>query len=134
MSYSEILNNNKVVAVLGYSKNPSRASNRIGRYLLANGYIVYGVNPNLNGETIDGIKCFNSLADVPEEIDIVNVFRRSEHLQNIVNEILQLKNKPKVIWAQIGVLDSNAEEMALANDIQYIENKCIMIEHLNLLT
>lgn len=132
MSYSELLKNSKVVAVLGFSKNPSRASNRIGRYLLANGYTVYGVNPNLKVETIDGIKCFNTLADIPDEIDIVNIFRRSEHLVNILNEILQLKSKPKVIWAQTGVLESKAGEIALLNGIQYIENRCIMIEHQNL--
>ncbi|HMS65593.1 MAG TPA: CoA-binding protein [Ignavibacteria bacterium] len=129
MNFSEIFEKYKVIAVLGFSQNPARPSNRIARYLNENGFIVYGVNPNLKDKIIDGIKCFEELKSVPDKIQLVNIFRRSEFLQSIMNEILHLNYIPEVVWAQIGVMDKKAEEIAAKNQISYIENKCIMTEH-----
>lgn len=128
-SLIEIFNNSKVIAVIGFSENPARPSNRIGRYLAVNSYTVYGINPILAGKSVDDIICYGSLSKVPFKIDIVNVFRRSEFLSGIVNEVLMLKDRPSVIWTQYGVIDSVAKDLAYKNNIEYVENKCIMTEH-----
>lgn len=129
MSIEEILTQNKVIAIVGFSDNHKRPSNRIGRYLFGNGYKVYGVNPRLHGQVVDEINCYGFLEDLPEKADIVNVFRRSDYVFDLVKEILDLNYKPKVIWAQIDVISNEAKELAKANGFEYIENKCIMIEH-----
>lgn len=129
MTIEEILNTNKVIAVVGFSDNHSRPSNRIGRYLLGNGFKVYGVNPKLENREVDEIKCYSYLKDLPEQTDIVNIFRRSEFVESLMKEVIALNYKPKVVWTQIGVISSEAKELALQNDIVFIENKCIMIEH-----
>ena len=83
----------------------------------------------LKGKSVDDIICYDSLINVPFKIDIVNIFRRSEFLTGIVNEVLMLKVRPSVIWTQYGVIDSAAKDLALKNNIEYVENKCIMTEH-----
>lgn len=133
MTIKEILENYNEIAVVGFSNNPARPSNRIAKYLLKKKYKVYGVNPNLNCETVDTISCYNSLKDIPLEIQIVNIFRRSEFVYDLVKEVLSLNYKPQVIWTQIGVVDKNAKKLAESNGLTYIENECIMIEHQNLL-
>lgn len=97
-----------VIAVVGYSDDPSRTSYQIGSFLRAVGYTVYAVNPNV--ETIDGEPAYASLADVPEPIDIVNVFRRSEFLAGVVDDAIAIG--AKVVWAQLGVYDPAAAEKA----------------------
>ncbi len=128
----EILKNNKIISIIGFSDNHIRPSNRIGRYLLRNGYKVYGVNPKLNGKMVNEINCYASLKDVPEKTDIVNIFRRSEYVYDIVKEILELSQMPKVIWTQIGVISQESSELAVSNGLIYIENRCIMVEHANI--
>jgi len=93
------------------------------------GYKIYGVNPKLAGKTIDGIKCFSSLAELPEKIDIVNIFRKPHFVFDIVKEVLELGYKPKVIWTQLGIFNEKAKELALQEKMEYIENKCLYIEH-----
>ncbi|MEO8666540.1 MAG: CoA-binding protein [Ignavibacteria bacterium] len=128
----EILTKNKVVAIVGFSDNHLRPSNRIGRYMHGNLFKVYGVNPRLHNKVIDEINCFASLKDVPGQIDIVNVFRRSEFLFDLVNEVLELDTLPKAIWAQVGVVSMDARELAESKGISYVQNKCIMVEHSNI--
>jgi len=132
MSLKNILNNNKTIAVVGFSDNPQRPSNRIGRYLHANGYKVYGVNPRLAGKTVNDIRCYGTLKDLPEKIDIVNVFRRSEFVADVINEVTELNYDPKVIWTQIGVIDVDSKNKAVKLGYEYVENKCIMVEHQNI--
>ena len=130
-NFEKILNECKVIAVVGFSDNHSRPSNRIGRYLLGNGYKVYGVNPRFDNKEVDEIICHPSLQHLPEHADIINVFRRSEFVFDLMNEIMELDYKPRVIWTQIGVFSNESKELAEANGITYVENKCIMIEHSN---
>lgn len=129
MSIEKILTEYNVVAIVGFSDNHSRPSNRIGRYLYGNGFKVYGVNPKLKDKEVDEIYCYGSLAELPEEIEIINIFRRSEFISELMKEILSMNYKPKAIWAQIGVVSYEAKEMVKDTGIEYIENKCIMIEH-----
>lgn len=126
---TDIFNNHKNVAVVGFSDNRTRPSNRVGRYLQGNGFKVYGVNPKLENSIVDEINCFGSLKNLHFEIDIINIFRRSEFLYELVKEILFMKFKPAVIWAQVGVIDNDAKLLAESNGFLYIENRCIMTEH-----
>lgn len=129
MTTKVILEKYKKIAVIGFSDNPTRDARKIAFYLRNNGYIVYGVNPKLDGKIINGIPCYKSIADVPDEIEIVDIFRTSEAVQPIVQEVLNLKYKPKVIWAQLGIFNEEAKKLALENGFEYIENKCILVEH-----
>lgn len=129
MTTDEILNKYKKIAVLGFSQNPVRPSNHITIYLQKSGYAVYGVNPGLAGREIEGIKCYASLSEVPDEVEIVNIFRNSRYLPEIVDEILSLPDKPKVIWTQLEVIDAGAREKAIKAGIEYVEDKCIYVEH-----
>jgi len=133
VTIKNILNNNKIIAVVGFSDNPQRPSNRIARYLKGNGYKVFGVNPRLAGKTVDEIKCYAALRDLPEKADIVNVFRRSDFVADLINEIAELDYKPKVIWTQIGVIDGDSKSKAVKMGYEYVENKCIMVEHQNII-
>ncbi|MBV6479101.1 MAG: putative protein YccU [Ignavibacteria bacterium] len=125
----EIFQKHKSIAVVGFSDNRSRPSNRIGRYLQGNGYHIFGINPRLNKLIVDDIPCFDSILSIPIEVRIINVFRRSEFLFDLIKEILLLKCKPSVIWTQVGVVDNDAKLLAESNGLIYIENKCIMTEH-----
>lgn len=129
MTTDEILNTYKKIAVLGFSQNPERPSNHITIYLQKNGYTVYGVNPGLAGRVVDGINCFASLADIPDELEIVNIFRNARYLPEIIDEVISLPYKPKAIWTQLEVIDSGAREKAIKAGIEYVEDKCIYVEH-----
>src|SRR3972149_7861620 len=104
----ELLLKARVIAVVGYSNKPYRTSYRIGQYLRDAGYKVYPVNPTIS--EIDGQTCYPNLAAVPEPIDIVDVFRRSEYLAEIVDEAIAVG--AKAIWTQLGVVDKDAARHA----------------------
>jgi predicted CoA-binding protein len=121
-----ILSEAKVIAVVGYSDNPSRTSYQIGSCLKDVGYTVYPVNPTV--ESIDGAKSYASLAEVPEAIDIVNVFRRSQFLDGVVDDAIAAG--AKVVWAQLGVADEAAAEKGEAAGVAVIMNTCIKVSYL----
>ncbi|NDJ53891.1 MAG: CoA-binding protein [Chloroflexi bacterium] len=124
-SLRQILRSARVIAVVGHSDKPHRTSYQIGRALKSQGYTVYPVNPTV--EEIDGDRSYSRLADVPEPIDIVDVFRRSEHLQTVVDEAIAVG--AKVVWAQLGVIDHQAAETAEAAGLQMVMDRCIEIEY-----
>ena len=125
----DVLDNAKVIAVVGLSNDPTRASNRIGRYLQQQGYQVVPVNPNLT--EVLGEKCYPDLQSIPVAIDLVDVFRRSEAVYDIV-KAAQEKGVP-VVWTQVGVhCDEESQQLAQDNNMTLIENAYIMVEHRNL--
>lgn len=128
-----ILLKSKTIAVVGFSLNPERPSNRIARYLKLNGYNVFGINPNVKVNSFDGILCFSSLDEIPVKADIINVFRRSEFAKDAVDEAVKMKEKPELIWLQSGVMNEEAKQTAMKHGIEYVENKCIMTEHQKLI-
>lgn len=125
----DVLKAARVIAVVGHSDDPSRTSYRIAQFLRQVGYTVYPVNPMVS--EIDGQPSYPSLAAVPEPIDIVDVFRRSEHLAAVVDEAIQVK--AKTVWAQLGVFDHEAGEKALRAGLNVAMNACIKVEYLRLL-
>lgn len=114
------------IAVVGLSDNPDRPSYGVTKYMIQNGYDITGVRP-AGPEKILHRPCFKSLKDVPGPLEIVNVFRASEHIPALVEELIPFK--PKVLWLQLGISHPQAEARAQAAGIQVISNRCIMIEH-----
>jgi len=120
----DILSLNKVV-VVGMSKNSSKAAHYVPKYLSDNGYDVIPVNPT--ADQILGKKCYGSISEIDEEIDIVDVFRPSDHVLPVIQEAI--KKKPKVIWLQEGIHNSEAEDLAKKAGIKVIFNRCMLAEH-----
>jgi uncharacterized protein len=121
----ELLTKASVIAVVGHSEKPHRTSYNIAQFLRRAGYKVYAVNPLV--ETIDGERSYPSLADVPEPIDIVNVFRRSEYLSGVVDDAIAVG--AKAVWAQLGVYDDEAARKAESAGLPMVMNACIKVEH-----
>jgi predicted CoA-binding protein len=124
-----LLQTARTIAVVGHSDKPHRTSYRIAQYLRQAGYTVYPVNPAVS--EIDGQPSYPDLASVPEPIDIVDVFRRSEHLPAIVAEAIQAG--AKAVWAQLGVEDAQAAAAAEAAGLPIVMDRCIMVDHRSLL-
>ena len=123
----EILSESKNIAVVGLSDKPGRDSRSIALFLKRQGYNVAGVNPLCSVENVDGIKVYRSLKDVPFEIDIVDVFRRSSAIPELIPDVLAVK--PKVLWLQLGIQNDDAVQPAIEAGIETIQNKCILIEY-----
>ena len=124
----DILSLNKV-AVVGMSKNPSKAAHFVSKYLFENGYDITPVNPY--SDEILGKKSYNSVSDIVGDVDIVDVFRPSDQVLPVIREAI--KKKPKVIWLQEGIHNLEAEELAKKAGIKVVFNRCMLAEHQRLL-
>jgi uncharacterized protein len=122
---SEILRKYKTVAVIGMSKNPEKDAYRIPEYLIQNGFNVIPVNPT--ADEILGRKSYKKLSDVPEKIDIVDVFRPSDDIPNYVQDVTAVK--PKVFWEQLGIHNPEAEKKIAAAGIKVVYDHCMLQEH-----
>ena len=118
----------RTIAVVGASPKPERPSHGVARYLALHGYRVFAINPGQAGRDIAGLPTFARLADVPEPIDMVDVFRAPEHLDAVVDEALALVPRPKLIWGQLGVRDDRAAAKAEAAGVAVIMDHCPAIE------
>jgi uncharacterized protein len=121
----EILRAPTTVAVVGISDKPDRDSFQVAKYLLEQGYQVIPVNPTL--ETVLGQRCYPSLRDVPERIDIVDIFRRSDAVPEIVDEAIEVG--AKVVWMQLGVVHEEAAEKAQQAGLKAVMYRCIKRDH-----
>ena len=119
----------KKVVVIGMSKHSSKAAHYVPKYLSDNGYDITPVNPTAN-EILDK-KCYNSVSEITGEIDIVDIFRPSDQVLPVIQEAI--KKKPKVIWLQEGIHNSEAEELARKEGIKVVYNRCMLAEHQRLL-
>jgi predicted CoA-binding protein len=126
---AEILKDARTVAVVGASTNDHRPSHWISGFLLGKGYRVFPVNPLHAGSTILGQPVHASLADIKEPIDLVDVFRQSDHLDAIVDEVLAMNPMPKAIWCQLGVRNDRAAAKAEAAGIKVVMNRALVSEY-----
>lgn len=125
-SFETILLESKTIAVIGLSDKEERDSNRVGKYLQEQGYKVYPVNPHR--EQVLGEKSNKSLKELQiGSIDIVVVFRKPEDVPPIIEDAIALK--PKLVWLQLGITNSEGMQKLLAAGIVGVEDKCIMVEH-----
>ena len=113
------------VTVIGMSKNPSKAAHYVPKYLSENGYDITPINPT--AEQILEKKCYSSISEINEQIDIVDIFRPSDDVLLFVQEAI--KKKPKVIWLQEGIHNLEAEDLARKEGIKVIFNRCMLAEH-----
>ena len=117
------------VAVIGMSKNSSKAAHYVPKYLSDNGYDIKPVNPTTN--QILGKKCYASISEIEEEVEIIDIFRPSEQVLSVIPDAI--KKKPKVIWLQEGIHNSEAEELARKEGITIVFNRCMLAEHQRLM-
>ncbi|NJL07806.1 MAG: CoA-binding protein [Methylacidiphilales bacterium] len=123
-----ILTDTRTIALLGASANPARPSHQVLSYLITAGYRVHPVNPGLAGQTLLGRTVYAHLAEVPEPVEMVDVFRDSSHLPGILAEMLALDVRPKVLWTQIGVVDEVVAAQAESAGIEVVMDRCPAIE------
>lgn len=129
----DILKNVRTIAVLGASPNSARPSYEVMHFLAAHGYRVFPVNPGQAGKEVGELVFYASLTDVPEPIDMVDVFRAPENLPGILEDVLSLKHRPSVLWGQLGVRDDEVAGKAEAAGIKVVMDRCPKIEYPRLL-
>ncbi len=124
----QLLRKARTIAIVGLSPKEDRPSNMVGRYLLAAGYTIYPVNP---GQTeILQQQCYCSLSAIPAKIDIVDIFRRADDVLPFVEEAVRIG--AAAVWMQLGIVNHEAAEYARRNGLAVIMDRCIKIDHSNL--
>jgi uncharacterized protein len=116
----------KNIAVVGMSKNEDKAAHYVPKYLIDHGYNVIPVNPTAT--EILGRKAYPTVSSIPDKVDVVDIFRRSEDVPAVVEDTLK-KEGIKVIWMQEGIYSKEAEDLAMEKDISAVYNRCMMAEH-----
>jgi uncharacterized protein len=127
----ELLRGTKVIAVVGLSANPDRASNQVAWYLHHQGYRLFGVNPNCPEPEVFGVPVLPSLDQVPEPIDLVDVFRRPEHTPDAARAAVAAG--AGAVWLQLGIRSDEARAIAVEGGLRYVEDRCLKVEHARLL-
>ena len=124
-----ILNSVKTIAMVGVSANTSRPSYFAFKYLLERGYRMIPVNPGLAGQDLLGQRVYARLADIPEPVDMVDIFRASQYALAIVQEMIALAPRPQVVWMQLGIRSDAAADLAEENGLKVVMNRCPKIEY-----
>jgi predicted CoA-binding protein len=124
-----ILTSVKTIAVVGASNNEARPSYFLLKYLLGKRYQAIPVNPGLAGKSILGQTVYGHLADIPVPVDMVEVFRRSDAVPGIVDEVLAMAPRPKVLWLQLGIRDDASAARAEAAGLKVVMDRCAKIEY-----
>ena len=123
----DILSKYKIIAMIGVSKDPTKTSTIVMKYMQKYGYKVIPVNPSAKGEKILGENVYEKITDIKEPIDIVDVFRPSKEAFPIAEDTVKIG--AKVLWLQLGIRDENAKKLMEKNNIDYVENKCTKMEY-----
>tara|TARA_B100000029_G_scaffold230656_1_gene228171 strand:- start:91923 stop:92339 length:417 start_codon:yes stop_codon:yes gene_type:complete len=137
MNIEQIFANTSNIAVIGLSKNELRDSYQVSAYMRNVGYNIIPINPTI--DSVMGEKSHSNLKSIPENIlkniELVNVFRKSEFIQEILNEVIEINKKYQkihTVWMQLGIFYEEAEKISEENKLNIITNKCIKIEHAKL--
>ena len=127
----DVLNSTNTIAMVGASSNPERPSNRVMQYLQAAGFRVIPVNPRIGAKGLFGETAYASLKDVPDQIDMVDVFRRSDAVAGIVDELIPIIESKGIryLWLQLGVVDETSAERARKAGLEVVMDRCLKIEH-----
>jgi predicted CoA-binding protein len=125
ISRKELLLSSKVIAIVGLSPKEDKPSNEVAKYLIEAGYRIIPVNPGY--DEILGVKCWHTLSDIPEKVDIVDIFMRADKVIPVVEEALAMK--PRCIWLQLGIVNEEAKKTAESKDITFIMDLCIKREY-----
>ena len=125
----KILDENKIIASVGVSLNPIRPSYFVSRYLSRRGYNIIPVNPAYAGQFLWGNLAYSQLCDITEDIQMVQIFRKSEAVPAIIKDAITHLPKLKTIWMQVGVMHDDAAQKARKHGLQVIQNLCPKMEH-----
>ena len=117
-----VLDNIETIAVVGASSKPNKDSYKVMKFLQDSGYKIFPVNPNIHNNRILGQECYQTLSDIKEKIDMVNVFRAVEHIPSIANEAIKIK--AKILWTQEGLYSEKAETIANKAGLKVIMDQC----------
>lgn len=128
-----ILREAKTIAVLGAKADRSEPAFFVPAYLLARGYRILPVNPKFRGQRIFDVPVVDTLAELPETADVIEVFRRPEYLPGHAEEILSLPWRPRAVWFQLGIRHDGAAERLARSGIRVVQDRCMMPEHSRLL-
>jgi len=123
----KILLKNKTIAMIGVSKDLTKPSTIVMKYMQKYGYKVIPVNPKAKGEKILGEEVFEKITDIKEPVEIVDVFRPSKEVYEIAKDAVKIG--AKVLWLQLGIRDANAKNLIEKNEMEYVENKCTKMEY-----
>jgi predicted CoA-binding protein len=123
----KILSKHKTIAMIGVSKDSTKPSTIVMKYMQKYGYKVIPVNPKAKGEKILDEEVFEKITDIKEPVDIIDVFRPSKEVFPIAEDAVKIG--AKVLWLQLGIKDEEAKELVEKNNIKYIENKCTKMEY-----
>jgi predicted CoA-binding protein len=127
----ELLKSTRTIAVVGIKSGENDDAYRIPLYMQRAGYRILPVNPKL--DRVLGEPCFARLSDVDQPIDVVNLFRASEHVPGHVDEILALEPRPRAVWMQLGIHHGSAAQRLREAGILVVQDRCMMVEHRRLL-
>jgi predicted CoA-binding protein len=127
----ELLRGTKVIAVVGLSANPDRASNQVAWYLHHQGYRLFGVNPECPEPEVFGVPMLSALDQVPEPIDIVDVFRRPQYTPEVARDAVAVG--ARALWLQLGIRSPEARAIAEEAGLAYVEDRCLKVDHARLL-
>jgi uncharacterized protein len=117
----------KNIAVVGMSNNEQKAGHFVPKYLIQHGYNVIPVNPTV--PEVLRRKSYSTISDIPDRVDIVDIFRRSDDVPPVVDDAIHKKDQIKVIWMQEGIYNDKAEKKAKENGLDVVFNRCMMAEH-----
>jgi predicted CoA-binding protein len=117
----------KNIAVVGMSTNKEKAGHFVSKYLIQQGFNVIPVNPTVS--EVLGRRSYSTVSDIPDRVDVVDIFRKSEDVPPIVNDAITKKDQIKVIWMQEGIYNEEAERKGIENGLDVVFNRCMMAEH-----
>ncbi len=124
---AEILKGSKTIAVVGLSPDPSATSHEVSAYLQRAGYRIFPVHPKAS--EVLGEKAWPALKDLPQPVDIIDVFRRPEFIAGVAHEVVGLPWKPKLVFVQLGIESPEGKTVVEKAGIPYVEDRCIKVEH-----
>jgi predicted CoA-binding protein len=128
----EMLKNTGSIAVIGAKMDEWETAYKVPYYMSKHGYMIFPVNPKFEGRELFGVEIKDRVDHLIDPIDMVNIFRRPEFLEEHTLEILQMQPLPKYVWFQLGIYNDNAAKMLEEKGIKVVQNRCIMVEHANM--
>jgi predicted CoA-binding protein len=128
----EVLETARTVAVVGVSVSPEKPAHYVPEYLYQYGYRIIGVNPKLEGQTMFGESVRGTLASIQEPVDVVEMFRRAEHLKGHLDDILAMNPRPKLVWVQLGIRNDEFARKLLEAGIEVVQDRCMLADHRHL--
>lgn len=128
----QVLQTATTIAVIGVSAAPDKPAHYVPEYMRQHGYRIIPVNASMAGQTAFGEPVRSSLAEIREPVDVVDMFRRAEHLEGHLEDILAMNPRPKLVWLQLGIRNDGFTQKLLEAGIEVVQDRCLLADHRNL--